>query len=223
MISESDLAFTTASSPVAIKSINNVGRNSLFTVNVLICTFVTLTPSAFEHTCSDLGLIVINHFFHIANPLQDATWRHMPASLLTELNLWFIWQTERGESLSNTQPCRHQAHILTTNIMANIRELCAQLGFNSITHLGIYPKNDGEFIYDASPLLEASQNFVKEHVAKHGYPDLSKAAVHRNLFVDFVPIAHDFLKHNRFAQQYWPVGSVERPFRGPKWKKDTDL
>lgn len=107
--------------------------------------------------------------------------------------------------------------------MANIRELCAQLGFNSIAQLGIYPKKYDELKYDATPLLEKSQEFVKAHVARHGYPDLSEAAVLRNLYMDSVPISHKFLNHNRFAEKYWPTGTVERPFRGPKWGKDTDL
>lgn len=107
--------------------------------------------------------------------------------------------------------------------MANIRELCAHLGFDAIAQLGIHPKTNNEFKYDATPLLEVCQDFIKQHVAEHEYPDLSEAAVHRNLYTDFVPIAHELLRHNHLAQKYWPEGTAARPFRGPKWPKDADL
>ncbi len=112
---------------------------------------------------------------------------------------------------------------LNNSNMANIRELCAQLGFDSIHQFGIHPKHAGDIKYDATLLLVASREFVRKHVAKHGYPDLAEAAVHRNLYTDFVPIAHDFLSHNGFAQKHWPAGSALKPWHGPRWPKDTDL
>lgn len=113
-------------------------------------------------------------------------------------------------------------HLDNSN-MANIREICAQLGFDSITQFGVHPKHAGDIKYDATPLLEESQEFVRGYVAQHGYPDLTEAAVQRNLYTDFVPIAHVFLNHNKFAQKHWPRGSTLNPWRGPKWPKDTDL